>query len=176
VRRMWPIGSTTKEFLKSKYGGILFVIIAVLGLFAPSFYDIDATAPMVLAAKYLGVPITAICFYAFLFKIPSPKSLGGWIIGCVLTLVFSVLLIVVSSGYLVFANALGPWQSETLVEGRVVRLRVAGTKVRRYELSIVDAAERRTTLDIGWAEYHRLSVGETYSKRWKIGSLGILYK
>jgi hypothetical protein len=69
-----------------------------------------------------------------------------------------------------------PWamQTETLVQGRITRLSVAGNKVRRYEVSIVDATDRPTTLDIGWTEYQQLSVGQIYSRRWKIGSLGML--
>jgi hypothetical protein len=163
------------KFLNSKLAGAMCVAIAVLGMFAPVFYDMDAIAPMMLAAKFLGIPIAAFLLYLSLFKGP-PDSAGNRIVLCFLALLATLFLVVVSSGYIVLANAWGPWQRETLVQGRIVSLRDTGYKVRRHEVAIVDASGRRIYLDVDWAEYHQLSVGDTYSQRWKIGTLGILYK
>ena len=162
-----------KEFLLSKPAGAMYVAIFVLGMFAPAFFDVDALAPSVMAVKFLGIPIFGLCLYAFLGKGRGPKEIG---VGIFFALICSLFLLMEASGYLFIFNVIGPGQSETLVEGKIVRLRDTGAKIRRHEVTIVDAAGKRIELDVDYPEYRTLAVGQTYSARWKVGTLGIKYK
>jgi hypothetical protein len=141
-------------------------------MFAPAFFDVDAVAPMKMGFKFLGIPIFGLCLYPFLGKAGPADS----IVAMVFALVCSLFLIMVASGYLFIFNVIGPWQHEMLVEGKIVRLRDTGTKIRRHEVTLVDGTGKRIELDVSYTEYNRLAVGQTYSVRWRVGTLGIMYK
>ena len=165
------------EQLLRKYGGYLFLAYALGSLVPLLAYDTESNAPFVWAFKYLSVVITGLCFYAFIFKMPSYQLRVGAIRGSLFTLMVSALLVLMSGGYVILANALGPSQREILIQGRISSLSVSsGRRSKSYQVSIAEANGRHITFEITRTEYDQLAIGQPYSQYWKVGSLGILYK
>ena len=139
-------------------------------------YDVEANKAHVLAFFYLGIPIVGIFFYLFLFKLPTFRSRVGTVSGSIYTLGFSLILVVIGTGYVVLLNAWGRGQRGIQVHGKVVELAVSAGRHEGYYVTVVAESGRKTELEIHRKEYVQRAEGQIYSQSWKVGALGLLYK
>ncbi|MBC3807810.1 hypothetical protein H8K52_10690 [Undibacterium seohonense] len=167
---------TSFEWFLRQQGGRLLLVNALISLIPLFIYEGELDASFILALKYLSAPIFILSVYIYLFKMPSYRSETSRIMGIFVTLAVAALLTVMSGSYLLIINAFGPSQSELAVQGNVTKKEISGRNSTRYKVTLTDINGRQITLDVSFKEYDQLVVGQMYSQRLKVGSLGLLYR
>lgn len=97
-------------------------------------------------------------------------------------LIFAVILLLGSGGYVSLANTLIGEQVAEVVEGRIIEKSLIGKSRGRRGSPILDIETRRVVLldtiriPVTRREYDELNVGDFYSRTMIRGGLGILYE
>lgn len=168
--------SQLEEFFE-KRGDVLFGGYALLGGVAFCAFRTLDNANLAFAFKYLSAPILLLGYYVYFFKMSKFRAKEGPIKGPLLTLCCSLLLITVSAGYVSVANAFGPGQRNITIQGRITELKtLQHRRGKTHNVVLEGKSGKSMTLKVPLAEYNTLAVGQQYSARWKIGSLGMLYR
>ena len=169
------MNSQLEKFLQRR-GGILFATYVLFGGAALSVYRTLDDANFAFAFKYLSAPILLLSFYVYLFKMPGWRAKQGPVKGPLFTLCFSLLLIATSAGYVSIVNAFGPGQRNVIIQGKISELSTTHSRRTSYWVTVVDKSGKSKEFRVTRGEYDTLAVGEQYSARWKLGSLGMIYK
>lgn len=165
------------ELLLRKYGTGAFITFALLGVFPLFAYECEANAPFFFALKYLFLPALAMGLYMFWFKTPSFRARMGDVKGTLWTALLAVLMTLSATGYVLLVNAIGPGQSNVMIQGVVYDLHVShGRRVTSWYATIRTREGRAIRFELSRAHYERLQAGQPYAETWKVGTLGLLYR
>jgi len=168
--------SQLEKFLE-KRGDVLLVGYILLGAVALGIFRTLHDENLAFAFKYLSIPILLLSFYVYFFKMSRFRAKEGPIKGPLYTLGCVLLLITISAGYVSVVNAFGPGQRDITIQGRIAELKTEQhRRGKTYNVVLAGKGDRTLTLKVPLAEYNSLAVGQHYSARWKIGSLGMLYR
>lgn len=170
------MSSRLDKFLQ-KRGETLLVIYILLGGVLLCIFRTLHSANFAFAFKYLSAPILVLSFYIYFFKMKKVRAKEGPITGPLLTLFFTFILIAVSAGYVSAVNAFGPGQRDIIFHGKVTELKtMEHRRGMSYHVVLTNERGRSIELPLTRAEYETLAVGQRYATRWRLGSLGMLYK
>ncbi|MES2823474.1 MAG: hypothetical protein V4732_07725 [Pseudomonadota bacterium] len=90
--------------------------------------------------------------------------------------IFCLCACAMSYNYIFLFNACFSLNDEIYVSGVVSELNIVRGKKAKYYISLVETnLNRQLKLQISKEEYKSLSLGAAYSRKWRIGSFGILY-
>jgi len=152
---------------------IIFIIIGATGVFSQDYIQTDNTIYywFTIPAFILGI------YYAFALTPQHPKTKGSRVAlnRIILTIIIFAASYRAMNGYVIYSNCYIGQQTEKLVTGKVILL---GNQERRRLLdknSIVvlpDNSSNSISLEV--PDYNYV-VGQEFSKKMMVGSLGILY-
>lgn len=110
------------EYYLKKYGDWAFLVYILVGV-APTFmYDTILNESYDWAFKFLSLPIGALCFYVYLFKVPKYRRKAGKVKGFLWTSMIAAMLIFISGGYVMGLNAMVGEQQQVQLTGEIVEL------------------------------------------------------
>ena len=161
-----------------KIGDPLFFVF-MIGAIIPIFiFESEFNEPYNLAFKYLSLPILILTFLLSKLLLPKWRSEVGPFKANGFTLLSALLFILLSGGYVIAFNALIGKQTPIMIEGSVTnKSKTIGSKSTSYQISINDKnSGKEIKVESTEKEYKNTEVGDTYSKKWVVGSLGLIYK
>jgi hypothetical protein len=169
--------TVTKTDLKYLIPFLLYVILGLWGSY--TFEYIDNRKALNLAFRWFIVPsfvLGVVYSYYSVFKRSPSQALWRKVLGLLaLTLVFTLLFLRSSQGYLILWNAHFGDQKEVVLRGIIDKLDYPKKKkpLNSYAIDIkVEDTGELINLDVPTNDYQ---VGETFEKKMKKGSLEIVY-
>jgi hypothetical protein len=164
---------TLMKFVKILSPLILFIIIGITGVYSQDYIQTNNTIYywFVIPAFVLGI------YYAFALTSDHPKTKGGTvaltrIAITILTFAFSYRAM---NGFVIYSNCYIGKQTERVITGKVSQIGIPKRKGTFDKNSIVllpDNSDSDISLEIPDGNY---SVGQVFTKKMILGSLGILY-
>ena len=161
------------KYLKILLPLIIFIIIGSIGDYTLAYIQTDNTIYywFTIPAFILGI------YYAFALTAEHPKSQGGRIplIRIVLTIIIFAFSYRSMNGYVIYSNRYLGQQSERLVTGKITEIHIRNRKLvfDKSKIDIQpDGSFENISFEVPGYDY---SVGQVFSKKMIVGSLGILY-
>jgi len=165
------------EELLQRHGKAVFAAYMLLSGVPLFIYKTEFHEPFNVAFSLLGPPILLCSFFVYLYKMPAFRAKVGMLKGSLSTLLYASVMLFMSTGLVTLANALGPGQHKSVLDGQVVDLSVSHVRSStHYLVTVRTASGKDTQFEVSGEEYAQLSLGQHYSQTWTVGSLGILYK
>jgi len=167
------------ERFLGKIGEPLFFLV-MAGAMVPIFlFETEVNEPFKLAFTYLSLPILIVSFALSKLLLPVWHDKVGPLKANGFTLLVALLLILFSGCYVIAANALVGKQTPIKLEGKITNK--TETKGSRrgggFQLTIHDFKSiNEITVVTTEKEYNNTNIGDSYSKNWVVGSLGLIYK
>lgn len=163
------------------YGESLLGIILILNILPHYFLDTQSNmsyAIYKLSFYYVSLPISIIIFYISIFHIPAWKRRNGNIKTIFYAFCFVILAILTIYSHTLSFNVLIGKQKSKIINGKITYLSISYSKHgKSYYLKVKEKKTNKIySLNISGNEYYKLKINTQYSKEWKIGSLGLLYK
>jgi Ca2+/Na+ antiporter len=167
------------ESFVTKYGSWIFILYIIVGVIPIVKYDTIFNEPFFFAFNYLSIPVFLIAFFFYFKSFPKYRKLAGDVKGGLWLLMLCGLFILMSAGYVMYVNTLIGYQQDTKVEGKIVKLNIdtGGKGGPSYFVHIDNVPTgKELKIKVSKQYFSKLEKGQYYSKVWKKGSLGILYK
>jgi hypothetical protein len=131
-----------------------------------------------IAWRYLSLPLVALSVYLAYKKrqardVDAPQPRGRWLIA----LAIFAIGMVCAPGYVMLVNSIGADGDAVTVEGPIVEKHFSSGKTSSYYVRIRDERTgAKLRLQVSYAEYHALNVGEHMNRTFFRGRLGLLYR
>ncbi len=160
-----------------KYGERVFTVFLILTVIPALYFETESNRPYITTFKYVSVPVLIASFYIYMYKIPNIKKDSGKVKGPLFTALYALMISILSGGLVVGVNGLGP-SEEYRLEGYVSELKYLNSKSGpRYMVKIEKKGSTESiNFDVSKQEYGMYRVGSFYSRIWRVGMLGFLYK
>ena len=143
----------------------------------------ESNEPFHFALKYMSGPIFLVALIigiksqwegTLIFTQRNGKKvgrIGTWFLLVIITGVGTVL----STGWVLTANAIIPPQENVLIEGTVSNKRISRGRSTSYHV-IVSTVSRTYDFNVTSTDYNAETVGRPYHHYWIRGGLGLLYR
>lgn len=156
------------------------VLAAIPSVLAMISYDTEMSAPEYFVLKYFGLPIAICLFWIYVVKLKQPLSslfnMGAFFFA-IAAYLFSYLIV---SGYVLLINDVLAGNDQVIVQGKITdkyKNKNPSSNHYSYYLTVFDEnTNKEIKFVISSTEYDTLSKGSQYSRQWKKGFFGLLYK
>ena len=152
---------------------IIFIVAGSIGAYSQVYIQTDSTVYywFVIPAFPLGI------YYAFALTPQHPRSTGGRVAltRIAITIFVFALSYRAMNGYVIYSNCYIGKQTERVIAGKVSEVQIRDPKLPFDRNSIVispDNSENSLSFEVPDGNFY---VGQEFSKKMIVGSLGILY-
>ena len=161
------------KYLKILLPLIIFIIIGSIGDYTLAYIQTDNTIYywFTIPAFILGI------YYAFALTPGQPKSEGGRVAlnRIILTIIIFAFSYRAMNGYVIYSNCYIGKQTEKIITGKITEIHIRNRKLVFDKTKIdiqPDGSFENISFEVPGYDY---SVGQVFSKKMIVGSLGILY-
>jgi hypothetical protein len=177
VIHYWAEGSFIEMVLR-KHGDSLFLVFVVIAFVPMYLYELEFNQPFIFAFKYLTIPVFAITFYVFWYKMPKWRREVGALKGVAMTFLVAASITLMSGAYVIGANAWVGQQKNIRISGEITKLdTVRGSRTTSYQVTVTNIENGQVKkLDVNERVYLKLKLGDAYSEPWVVGSLDLIYR
>ena len=156
------------------------VLVAIPSILAMISYDTEMEAPFVFTMKFFSLPIVVCLLWIYLSKLKQPLSslfnMGAFFFS-IAAFLFSFLFVY---GYVLLINDIFASDDQVIVQGTITDLyknKEPTTHTMSYNITVFDKnTNEEIKFTISASEFKTLTKGSMYTREWKRGFFGLLYR
>lgn len=156
------------------------VLVAIPSILAIISYDTEMEAPAYFTGKFFSLPIVICLLWVYLKKLKQPVSslfnMGAFFFS-IAAYLFTFLFVY---GYVLLINDIFASNDQVIVQGKITDLysnKTPSSNHTSYFLTVFDKnTNEEIKFNITASEFKTLTKGSMYTREWKKGFFGLLYR